>query len=298
MSSTIDTRVPRLRSLRRRSSRQANPLFIFPVWLLMSVAALSMLAPVVFILFTSLRTYSDYTSNRLSLPQEWTLENYYVAWTEGHFSDYTFNSVLVVVISTIGVVVISALAAYPLVFMPLRGRSLMMTSIIALMVLPASILVVPTFQVVLALKLQSTYPGLILVYIALNVPFGIFLLANTYRAIPTELLDAASIDGASTFQTLRLVVIPMAAPALRTLTVLTAMGLWNELLFALVIMQDTSMRTLPVGVALINSNPIQGGAANLTVLAAALSLTASVPFIIYLAFNRSLARGMTAGALR
>jgi raffinose/stachyose/melibiose transport system permease protein len=271
----------------RRSWRRTNPVFTLPAWAMMALVSLSMLAPAVFLLFTSLRTYGDYSRNPLSIPREWTLENFSVALSAARLDEYAFNTVVVVVTATIAVVVVSALAAYPLVFMQLRGKALIMTSIIALMILPASIL-----------DLQSTYLGLILVYVGLTLPFGIFLLSNTYRSIPTELLGAAAIDGASSFQALRYVVLPMSAPALRTLTVLAALGYWNELLFSLVIMQDPSKRTLTSALALINTNPIAGGASNFTIQAAALSMTAAVPFILYLAFHRNLSQGMTAGALR
>lgn len=284
------------RPARRR--RRRTTLAIAPAWALLAAGAVSMVLPLIFLAATSLKANSDYASSPLSLPTEPVLDNFVRAWTEGQFSVFARNSGIVVVISVIAVVAIAALTAFPLVFITFRGRHTLLTSTIALMILPASVMVVPTFEVVLQLQLLSTYLGLILVYISVSLPFGIYVMASYYRNIPAELFDSASIDGASLFQTFRSIVLPLGRPALKTLTVLTALSLWNELLFGLVIMQNPARRTLTAGIALVNSSPQLGGETNTPVLAAALALAAAPPFLLYLLFNSSLARGMTAGAIK
>ena len=287
------------RRLARRGRTLSGPRFgLAPAWVLLVIGAISAVAPIAFIALTSLRTNIDYAASPLSWPHRWTLGNFRAAWSQGHFGDYALNSALVVAVSVTLVVACSAAAAFPLTFFRFPGRRALLNAVIALMILPASIMVVPTFKLVLQLHLANSYVGLTLVYVSLSTPFGIYLLANFYRSIPVELLDAASIDGATTFQSFRMIVVPMAAPALRTLTVLTALSLWNELLFGLVIMQEPGKRTLTAGVALINSNPQLGGESNVPVLAAALALVSAGPFLLYLVFNSSLSRGMTAGALK
>lgn len=294
----IEPESPAPARTRRGGGRRRVRWTLIPAWFLLVLGAASMVLPVLFILLTSFRTPKDYARDPASVPREWTLDNVRQAWTVGHFNEYAVNSLWVVAVATLLVVVVSALAAFPLVFIPFRGSQAALTAVIALMILPASIMVVPTFKVVLQLQLQSTYTGLILVYVALSCPFGIYILSNSYRAIPLELMDAAYLDGASQFKAFVTIIIPLAAPSLRTLTVLTALSLWNELLFSLVIMQAPEMRTLTAGVALINSNPQLSGVDNTPVLAAALGLTSVLPFVLYLIFNSSISRGMTAGALK
>ena len=282
----------------RRRAVRGRALRLAPAWLLLTVGAATMLLPLLFIAVNAFKTPADYDRSALSLPRHPTLANFSDAWRKAGFSHYMLNSVGVVGISVIIVVTLSATAGYAFSFLDFPFRDAGLTTVVAMMILPVSALLVPTFEVVNKLHLLDSYTGLVVVYVAISLPFGVYVMASFFKAVPSQLLEAAWVDGASTLQTFTRIALPLALPALKTLTILTSLSLWNELLFALVIMQSPGHRTLTSGLALLQVDPASGGHPQTTVQAAALALAALPPFVIYLIFNRTVAQGLTAGALK
>ena len=162
------------------------------------------------------------------------------------------------------------------------------------MSVPPTVLLIPIFKVVLDAGLLNERLGLILVYTALMLPFGIYLLASFMRSVPKELLLAAQVDGAGPLRILWSVVIPLVRPALLTLLTLSFLFLWNELLFSLVILQTEEHRTIMVGIAQAQGQFQK----NIGVVAAGLLLSMIPPLLIFAFFQRSLTRGLTAGAVK
>jgi ABC-type glycerol-3-phosphate transport system permease component len=280
---------------RHLSSRR--PIFI-PAWIAMAGLALTMILPLVFVLLTALRTVDDYNSNPSGLPTRITFENIITALVKAGFGKYILNTLLVVCAVVLLVVVLSTMAGFAFAFLELPFKNGILLSVVFLMVLPATLFLVPTFQVIIDMHLLGNYLGVIFVDAAMTLPFGVFLMAKFFQSVPGQLLEAARMDGASVFQTFRLIALPLVRPAVKTLTILTALGVWNELLFALLIMQNPDRRLLTAGLALLNSNPALGGSVQIPVIAAALLMAALPPFLLFVIFNRSLVEGLTAGALR
>lgn len=264
------------------------------VWLCLAALALSAIYPLFFLASTALRTTKDYSSNPSGLPGALTTDNVSEAFSAVHFGTYAVNSLLVVVPAVILIAVVSALAAYALVHFnfPLRKGALVL--VVGLMALPPTVLLIPIFKVVLDAELLNDRLGLILVYSALNLPFSIYLLASFMKTVPTELLNAARIDGAGALRTLWSVVLPLVRPGLLTLLTLNFLFLWNEFLFSLVILQTEENRTIMVGIA-----QLQGRfAENYGIVSAGLLLSMIPPLLIFAFFQRDLARGLTAGAVK
>jgi ABC-type glycerol-3-phosphate transport system permease component len=263
-------------------------------WLLFATLALSALYPLVFLAATSFRTDADYVRNPIGVPSSWTLDNVTAAIDEANMARFALNSFIVVVAAVILLMIISCLAAYALTHFdfPLRRSSLVI--VVAMMALPPSVLMIPIFRVMLDLGMLNTRHGLVLVYTSLNLPFSIYLLASYMRSIPRELLNAAQIDGAGPLRMLWSVVLPLVRPGLLTLATLNFLTLWNELLFSLLILQDESARTIMVGIAQTQSEYETG----IGVLSAALLLSMVPPLLIFALFQRDLARGLTAGAVK
>src|SRR6185503_6064102 len=192
------------------------------------------------------------------------------------------------------ITVLSCLAGYALVHLnfPLNKAALLF--IVALMALAPTALWIPIFKVVLGAGLLNQRLGLILVYSALNLPFSIYLLASFMRSVPTELLNAAKIDGAGVLRTLWSVVVPLVRPGLLTLLTLNFLFLWNEFLFSLVILQSEGDRTIMVGIAQFVGHFEK----NFGIVCAGLLLSMIPPLLIFTFFQRDLARGLTAGAVK
>jgi ABC-type glycerol-3-phosphate transport system permease component len=275
----------------RQAGRGAGKL---AVWVIFAVLAASTIYPLLFLTATALRTPTDYKASPAGLPHHLTTENIHLAFSEVEIGKLALNSMLVVVPAVAIITVLACLAAYALVHLhfPLRRTALVV--IVAFMALPPAVLLIPIFKIVLDAGLLNNRFGLILVYSAFSLPFSIFLLAAFMRSVPTELLNAAKIDGAGALRTLWSVVIPLVRPGLLTLITLNFLFLWNEFLYSLVILQKETNRTIMVGIAQFQGHWEK----NLGVVSAGLLLSMVPPLLIFFFFQRDLARGLTSGAVK
>ena len=251
--------------------------------------------PLLFIGLVAFMRPVEYRQNPLGIPTEPTFASLVKVWGDGDFGRYLLNSLLIVGTSVVLIVILGSLAGYAFAHLKFPGLRQTFLVALALMVLPASLFMVPTFKVVLDLGLFNNQVGLILVYASLQVPFGIFMMWTYFQAVPRELFEAAYLDGASVFRTFRSVALPLTGPAVLTLTTLTFLTLWNELLFSLIILQDAEQRTIIVGLSLLKASM---GVENTTVLAAGMLVSAIPPLLLFVLFNRQITSGLVAGAVK
>lgn len=264
------------------------------VWLIFAAIAASALYPLFFLTATALRTPADYSSSPGGLPGSLTAANVSDAFSTVHIGHLALDSLYVVVPAVCLITAISCLAAYALVHFDFPLSKAALLFVVALMALPPTALLIPIFKVILDAGLLNQRLGLILAYTALNLPFSIYLLASFMRSVPTELLNAAKIDGAGPLRTLWSVVIPLVRPGLLTLVTLNFLFLWNEFLFSLVILQSEANRTIMVGIAQFQGHFEK----NFGIVCAGLLLSMVPPLLIFAFFQRDLARGLTAGAVK
>jgi ABC-type glycerol-3-phosphate transport system permease component len=196
------------------------------------------------ILISSFKDNRELFASAWAFPSALHFENYEKAWRLARMGNYFLNSVIVVGISTAAIVGVSAPAAYVLSRIPFRGRELVTNGIIAGMGVPYQVLLVPLFVLLTQIRLADTLPGLMLVYVALSLPFTVFLLTGFFRSLPSELEDAAAIDGANEYEVFYRVMLPLASPGIVTAAIFNFIGLWNEYMLALVMINDQNKRTL------------------------------------------------------
>jgi ABC-type glycerol-3-phosphate transport system permease component len=275
----------------RRLSRTVT---IAGVWAILATLALSALYPLVLLTLASFRTEEDYARNPIGLPKQWTLDNVTRAFGEADMGRYALNSLVVVLVAVAVVTVISCLAAYALTQFEFPLRRTTLVIVVATIALPPTVLMIPIFKFVLELGLLNTRLGLVLVFASLSLPFSIYLLASFMRSIPRELLNAARIDGAGTMRVLWSVVLPLVRPGVLTLVTLNFLNLWNELLFALIIVQNEEQRLLIVGITQYEGQYVS----ETGLVSVGLLLSMIPPLLIFALFQRDLARGLTAGAVK
>jgi ABC-type glycerol-3-phosphate transport system permease component len=210
-------------------------------WSLFTIFALS------WIVLASFKTSREIFREPFKLPAEIQWENYVNAWNSVRLGEYFLNSVIVVTISLILLLAVSAPAAYALSRFKFRGVAIITTVYIVGIGIPYPLLFIPLFGLLAALRVINTLPGLILVYVALSIPFTVFLLTGFFATLPRELEEAALIDGCSNWQTFRKVMLPLAAPGLLTAAIFNGIGLWNEYQLALVFVNNPDNRTLSLG---------------------------------------------------
>lgn len=258
---------------------------------LLCAVTLTALAPLTFMLLTSLKRPQDYAQHQLSLPTSPTLDNYITALTDVPTLRWALNSLLVTVVSVVASSMVAALAAYAVAFGRFRGRSVVLSSAIGFIMVPPVVLLLPMFVVMVNLRLINRLWSVMLFYSCLLVPFAMFFLVNFFRTVPRELVEASVVDGAGPLRVLWSVVLPLSRPALATIAVVNAVWAWNELLIALVFLQNESQRTLMAGLTLlqgryVTNQPLVLAVAVLSILPVAL---------FYLLTQRSFVRGLTAG---
>jgi multiple sugar transport system permease protein len=265
--------------------------------LFIALCCVAALAPILWHIMSSLKSPSELTLIPPTLlPGKATLVNYEELFEHRPFFRYFANSFVISAMSSLICVASAALAAYRLARTRGRVRSSLRSVLLAIAFFPPIVFLLPVYEIVRAAGLVNHPWGLILPYSALNLPFAIWLLMGSFQQIPFELEEAAAIDGLTRFQTFRLVVLPLVAPALVTAGLLVFIFSWNEFMFALTFMNIESQKTVTLGVATLSgafTYDIPWGQLAAGVIAS------SAPLILLLAvFQRRIVSGLTAGAVK
>lgn len=262
--------------------------------LFLAAVALAILLPLVFMVVTSVKTDEEYAGNKLGIPNDVTFDNLVEVIQDPNLLTWAGNSAIVTAASVAIAVVAALLAAYGLARSGASSVRRMLVPVIALIAVPPVILVVPLFSLFADAGLVNRLEGVILIYAGLLTPLAVYLFSNYFETIPVELDDAAVIDGASRFQILRHVFLPLARPAILTVSVVGAAFVWNEFLIALLFLQSEGSQTLIVGLT-----SFQGRYDADEPLLMAWSLMATLPILaLYVFGQRYLVRGLTGGAVK
>ena len=250
--------------------------------------------PIYFMLINAFKSNTEYIDNAFAPPHDFTLSTMRKALADGELFRWLGNSLFITAVSVGISTVFAALAAYPIALMQWRVGRYLLGVLVALMVVPPIVLVIPLFQEAVNLKVLNTYSTVIVIYTGLLLPFSTFLLVTFFRTLPRALLEAARIDGAGTLRTFISVIVPLSRPAVMTVIIVQALWVWNEVLLALVFLQQENLRTLMVGLTVYQSRY----QLNVPLVMAGM-LWATVPMVIlYLAGQRFFIRGLTAGGVK
>lgn len=261
-------------------------------WVFLGVVIL----PFLWILMNSLKPGNEIISAPWSLPAAPQLQNYANAWTKSEFGRYFQNS-LVTVVGTLAILLpISAMAAYVLAKFPFRGSKMLLTGFSAGMMVPQFLAIVPLFMLAQKLHLYDTRIGLILIYVAFSLPFTIFVLYGFFQVLPDELMESASVDGASHAQTFWRVMLPLAKPGMIVALIFNIIGLWNEYSLALVLLADPEKYTMPVGMGRIMMTQQYQG--DWGALFAGMVIVMVPLMIVYFIFREKIQQTMVAGAVK
>jgi multiple sugar transport system permease protein/raffinose/stachyose/melibiose transport system permease protein len=244
----------------------------------------------------SLRTTDEIYRSHYGLPIPAHWAKFYVAWTEFGYDVYFRNSAIVAVAAVILITIVGAMAGFGFArkryAFPLR-QPLFLLIFLSVM-FPPQIMILSLFQILIQLKLFNTLPGLILVYVATEMPITIYLLRAFFAQIPQELEDAARIDGCTDWTMFWRVMFPIALPAVATTFILDFIYFWNEFLYAVVFITQQEIRTLPLAIQFLVSDQYQ----DIGMLATGLMIATLPILIMYLFLSEWFVKGMTAGAVK
>ncbi|WP_442574648.1 carbohydrate ABC transporter permease [Microbacterium sp. F51-2R] len=247
-AATVATAPP---TARRR--RAALPSGTPAVYFVALVVIALMLGPVLYIILGGFRTNSQITVNPAGLPDPWVLTNYLGVLTESTFWILVFNSTIVAVATTVGVIVLGLMASYVLARYQFAGRGVLYTLFAAGLMFPITVAITPLYIVVRNMGLINSLGGVILPQIAFALPATIIILVPFLRAIPDEIQEAAFIDGCSRLGFFWRMVLPLAVPGVITVGILAFIGSWNSYLLPLFLLNDNANFTLPLGVQAFSS---------------------------------------------
>jgi raffinose/stachyose/melibiose transport system permease protein len=267
-----------------------------PAWLTIAFLILVTAYPLFWMFINSLKTNADFLNNpSYALPETWEWGNYVIAWETGNLATTITNSVIVTVPSLVFIVLLGTAAGYALEVLVFKGRGTILLLFLAGIMIPGQMIILPLFTAFFDLGITGTYLPMILIYTAGGLPLTVFMMATFFRAIPREIFEAATLDGASMTRSFFAIGFPMMRNAIITVAIVQFFLIWNDLLIALIFGGKKSLNTIQVG--LLNFSG-EYGAINYGPLFAAICITVSAILVLYLFLNQRIMKGLAAGAVK
>lgn len=263
-------------------------------YLYMLLCSLTALFPLVWVILSSFKTNAEILSSAISLPSGYSLEGYRMALKVSPILRYFFNSVVITLISTGLNVFLVSMAAYVFAKTRFRLKNALFALLSVSMVIPMTALLQPVYQVIVAMRLGDSLPGLVLVYTALNMPLTLLIMRATFAGLPASLEEAAYIDGAGFMYTYLHIMMPVAKSGMASAGVLAFLNSWNEFTFALVLTRSVSVRTLPLSLSYFTSQ----FSFNYTALFAAITMAVLPSIVVFALFQEQVSQSLVVGAVK
>jgi ABC-type glycerol-3-phosphate transport system permease component len=270
--------------------RYARP-FVF---VLLCILAVSTVYPLVFMAANSMRSSSAFETNPYALPSHVTFKSYHSLTQEVPFFASLLHSLIVVVPAVLIATLSSALAAFVFTKVPVKFGNTLFWLLLLIMFMPAIVILLPLYTEVAHIGLANSFLPAILIYTALNIPYGTYLLRANFRSIPDSVVEASRVDGASWPRVFVSVILPIGRPAIVTIAILTFLNVWNELFISLVLLHQANNEMLTPTLAGLSSRY----STDVPVLMAGLLLGSIPTLLLYLVTSRVFIRGMLSGAVR
>jgi raffinose/stachyose/melibiose transport system permease protein len=267
-----------------------------PAYLVLGVWSLFTIFIILWVIMSSLKTNKELFTNVWALPTKLHFENYSKALFAVDMEYYFLNSLVVVLTSVLVILILSAPAAYVLSRKKFKGSTWFMLAFIAGIGIPIPLLFIPLFVIMTTLKINNTLLGLGVLFIALSLPFTVFMLSGFFTSLPVELEEAAIIDGASDFQVFFRVMLPLGLPGLITAAIFNFIGLWNEYQLALVFLNDPDKSTLSLGLYTLSNGMEYTG--DWVGLMAGVVIVMIPTIILYIILSERMISGITMGAVK
>lgn len=271
-----------------------NYFAIFGRQFLMIILTILSLYPVFFMIITAIKSKEEYVFNKFNLPKSLAWSNFYEVFVGKNFGQWFINSIILAIGSVVLCLILGVLASFALSRYQFKMRESILNFIVALMVIPPVIMVVPMFVFMARINMINSIAGVIMIYAGLTLPFSIYLLTTFFRSIPQAIIDSSAIDGCSSFRTLRSIILPLSMPPIITLIVVNSLWVWNELMIALIFLQKDELKTLMVGITVFKSRY----SINIPLTMMGL-LVITIPMVLlYLFGQKYFVQGLVSGSLK
>lgn len=262
--------------------------------LLLLLFSFTCVFPIIWLFYSSFKTQSEFMQSSTALPKAITFENYFSVFEQTKMGLYMMNSVRNTIISVVLIILLSFLAGYAISRFKFRGRKFVYNYFVMGMLIPLHALLIPLYTQFKQMGLTNQWYTLLLPYIGFGLPISIMLIESYISTVPVELEEAAQIDGCSFFRRMFQIVFPLSRPIMATVAIIQFFAVWNEFSFALILVNDDSLRTVPVGLTMFKA----AYTVNYPRLMAGIITTTLPVMILYFIFSRRIIEGMTAGAVK
>jgi N-acetylglucosamine transport system permease protein len=291
---TIDRAPVASNDFRRHHLGKGDYAFLGLSQLFLGIWALAVILPLVWMVVSAFKSDPEILSSPWTLPAALQFDNFARAWTEARIGRYIWNTVVVIFFGVTGTLLVSSMAAYALSRFQWPGNRLCYYLFVIGLMFPTFLALVPLYFVVDDLGLLGTKLGLILVYIAYSLPFSIFFMHGFFKNLPSDLAEAAVIDGAGPYRVFFQVMLPLARPGIIAMAIFNFLGQWNQYLLPLVLNPSQDNYVIAQGLQNLSLN--QGYRSDWSALFAGLTITMVPMLVVYIVFQRRLEGGLTAGA--
>ncbi len=250
--------------------------------------------PLLWLIMNSFKTTTEFQLNKLGFPQDWVTINYQDAWVRGKFPNLIFNSVIYTGITTVATLCFSFMAGFAFAKIPNKATKALHGSFVIGLLLTLQSIMVPLFLIINWVGLYNTRLGVLIPYIGIAMPMGIYLGTEYIKSIPDALVESARIDGATYLKIFASLIVPMAAPVGVTVAILTVTGTWNEFMLINILTSSDVLKSLPVGVQKFAGALSSDFGKQFAALVIGL-----VPMLVfYLVFRKEITKGVAAGAVK
>jgi len=275
--------------------KKTNSGTLFIMYAVVIVFTILAIYPIFWLVIQSFKTTQEYmTTSKLSLPTTWFFKNYPITWKSGNFGILIINSVFYTSITVFSVISLSFMAGFAFAKIPSKFTPVLHGSFIVGILLTLQSILVPLFLMINAVGLYNTRLGVLIPYIGIGLPIGIYLSTEYIKGIPGEVLESARIDGATYLKIFKSIVMPIASPVAASVAVLMITGTWNEFMLINILVSNNNIKSLPVGISMFSG----ALASDYGKQFAALVIGMTPMVIFYLVFRKRITRGVAVGAVK
>jgi alpha-glucoside transport system permease protein len=286
--SPADGFLPRLRKILSR----------WPLHVILIVTALLWMTPSIGLLISSFRPATDIASSgwwtAFQTPFEFTLDNYSDVLSQNRMGQSFLNSLIITIPGTVVPIMVAAFAAYAFAWMRFPGRNALFIFVVALLVVPVQMTLIPVLRLLTDLNMAGTFPAIWLAHTGYGLPFAIFLLRNFFGALPKELMESARLDGASNMRIFFRLVLPLSVPAIASLAIFQFLWVWNDLLVAMIYLQNPELAPMTLTI----NNLVSSFGTEWQLLTAAAFISMALPLVVFFALQRYFVEGILAGSVK
>ncbi|UFJ41385.1 carbohydrate ABC transporter permease [Brevibacillus humidisoli] len=263
-------------------------------YLVLGLFAFLALYPIFLMIASSFKTNMEILTSPLGLPSQISLDNYFQVWDEVNFKQYVWNSIYVSAMSVFLILFVSSLAAFYLSRYSFRWNMFILFFFMLGLMLPMKLAILPLYMLMLKLNLLDTLHSLVIIYVAGNIPFAVFVFYGFFRTLPKDLDLSARIDGCNGFQVYYKIILPLMKPALATVGIVNLIGVWNDFFYPLIFLKSTELSTIPLGVLTFFGEYDT----EWNLLFASLAISSLPMIIAFLFASKQFIEGLTSGAVK